>query len=146
MTVSPPIRSVHVIRRVPCTSVTCLLCTSNDSQDNLGFSEVRTLLVPTLLHNTYYSKIQKPLEESTVRLIHLRVYSVTDETDLPRTHPPRPPYVTRSHMYTGPFVIEIHLVLVLSYRYTQKTPCHHPGTTKVSVIFTTTGRILFYNS
>ncbi len=65
---SPPIRSVHVIRRVPCTSVTCLLCVSNDSQDNLGISETRTLFVLILLHNTYYSKIQKP------RLIHLRVY------------------------------------------------------------------------
>ena len=86
VSVPPPRRSVPVISRVPYTSVTCLLCVSNDRQNNPRKSTPS----PSSLSYSFSHEIY---------------VCMTGELTLPTPHPPRRPYPTRSHIHTGPLVI-----------------------------------------
>ena len=94
------------IIRVPCTSVICLLCVSNDSQDNSRKPSPSPSLCYSLTHlhrSIGYLHIPQSLSESVERLTYLRVYDSRNISSRP--HPPRRPYDTHSHIHTGPLVI-----------------------------------------
>ena len=124
---SPLRRSVPVIIRVPCTSVTFLLCVSNDIQNSSHKPTPSPSLSYSRTHahrSIGYRNISQILTESVTRLIHLRVYdnrgssskSAPSQSSLcySRTHAhrsigycniPQPLTESVASMHTGPLVI-----------------------------------------
>ncbi len=102
---TPFIRSTLDIIRVPCTSVTCFLCVSNDSQVRPWKSTPSPSLCYSFTHTDRsigYRNTPHPLADSDVRLIYLRVYDIRGSSSKTVPSPSSLWYsLTHAHRSTG---------------------------------------------